>query len=225
MKLLVIEPDIANSIFLDRALTENGYAVYLANNAAAAERLATLDDYAATILDPDLPDEDGFTLLARLKSRGFSPPVLIVSTRQTIDDRVRGLELGGGDYLIKPYALPELRARLRNLLRPTSNLRQEPTILRVRDLELNLRSREVHRAGKPLKLTTHEFELLELLCRHPGRVITRSVILEQAWGMHIDSLSNVIDVHIYRLRRKLEKPHLPPMIRTVRGIGYALRDI
>ena len=224
MKVLVIDYDVSNSKALERDLAENGDSVYLAPNAATAERLARHGDYSAVILDPDLPDEDGLTLIARLKSRGLSSPVLILSARRSIEDRVRGLEIAGGDYLLKPYALPELLARLRNLVRPWGKPPRESTMLCVRDLELNLRSREVSRAGKLLKMTTQEFALLELLCRHPGRVVTRSMIMEQAWGKRIQSVTNVIDVHIYRLRRKVELPNLPPMIRTVRGIGYVLRD-
>jgi two-component system copper resistance phosphate regulon response regulator CusR len=224
MKLLVIEDDLANSKFLERALTENGYTIDLALNAATAERLAMDGDYAAVILDLGLPDEDGLTLITRLKARGFSAPVLILSARRALDDRVRGLEQGGDDYLVKPYALPELLARLRNLLRRNASPSDQSTILRVLDLELNLLRREAARAGETLQLTTQEFALLEFLCRNAGRVVTRSMILQQVWGMRIQPDTNVVDVHIYRLRSKVERTDLPTMIRTIRGVGYVLRD-
>lgn len=224
MKLLVIEDDPANAKFLERALTENGYTIDLAHNAATADQLAMDGDYAAVILDLGLPDEDGLTLITRLKARGFSAPVLILSARRALDDRVRGLEQGGDDYLVKPYALPELLARLRNLLRRNATASDQSTILRVLDLELNLLRREAARAGETLQLTTQEFALLEFLCRNSGRVVTRSMILQQVWGMRIQPDTNVVDVHIYRLRSKVERPDLPPMIRTIRGVGYVLRD-
>jgi len=224
MKLLVIEDDLANSKFLERALTENGYTIDLAPNAATADRLAMDGDYAAVILDLGLPDEDGLTLITRLKARGFSAPVLILSARRALDDRVRGLEQGGDDYLVKPYALPELLARLRNLLKRNSSPTDHSTVLRVLDLELNLLRREAVRAEETLQLTTQEFALLEFLCRNAGRVVTRSMILQQVWGMRIQPDTNVVDVHIYRLRSKVERSDLPTMIRTIRGVGYVLRD-
>ncbi len=224
MKLLVVEDDLANAQFLERALTENGYAIDLAHNAAAAERLALEGGHAVIILDLGLPDEDGLSLITRLKASGFKAPVLILSARRAVDDRVRGLEQGGDDYLTKPYALPELLARVRNLLRRNSSAPDTSTMLRVLDLEMNLLRREATRAGELLQLTTQEFALLEFLCRHAGRVVTRSMILQQVWGMRIQPDTNVVDVHIYRLRSKVERQELPPLIRTIRGVGYVLRD-
>lgn len=224
MKLLVIEDDAANARFLERALTENGYQVDLAGNAKVAEALAIEGEHAAIILDLGLPDEDGLSLITRLKEQGVSAPVLILSARRSVDDRVRGLEQGGDDYLTKPYALPELLARLRNLLRRRADAGETATILRVMDLELNLIRREASRAGEILQLTTQEFALLEYLCRNAGRVVTRSMILDQVWGMRIQPDTNVVDVHIYRLRNKVDRQDLAPVIRTIRGVGYVLRD-
>jgi DNA-binding response OmpR family regulator len=224
MKLLVVEDDVANAQFLERALAENGYNIDLAHNAASAERLALEGGHAVIILDLGLPDEDGLSLITRLKAAGVKAPVLILSARRAVDDRVRGLEQGGDDYLTKPYALPELLARVRNLLRRNSSASDTSTVLRVLDLEMNLLRREATRAGELLQLTTQEFALLEFLCRHAGRVVTRSMVLQQVWGMRIQPDTNVVDVHIYRLRSKVERPELPQLIRTIRGVGYVLRD-
>jgi DNA-binding response OmpR family regulator len=224
MKLLVIEDDPANARFLERSLVENGYQVDLAGSARAAEALAVEGEYAGIILDLGLPDDDGLNLITRLKEQGVSAPVLILSARRSVDERVRGLEQGGDDYLTKPFALPELLARLRNLLRRRFETVDSSTTVRALDLELNLIRREASRNGEVLQLTTQEFALLEFLCRNAGRVVTRTMILDQVWGMRIQPDTNVVDVHIYRLRSKIERPNLPPLIRTIRGVGYVLRD-
>jgi two-component system copper resistance phosphate regulon response regulator CusR len=224
MRLLVIEDEIQNRRFLERSLTENGYQVDLAPTAQAAEKLARTNTHSAIILDLGLPDEDGLTLITRLKQNGLRAPVLILSARRSLDDRVRGLEIGGDDYLTKPFALPELLARLRNLLRRNAPPSDVATVLRVLDLKVDLLRREATRGDEKLQLTTHEFALLEYLCRNAGRIISRSMILDQVWGMRIEPDTNVVDVHIYRLRGKLETRNTPPLIRTIRGVGYVLRD-
>ena len=155
---------------------------------------------------------------------GVRAPVLILSARRSVDDRVRGLEQGGDDYLTKPFALAELLARLRNLLKRNGPAGSESTRLRVQDLELDLLRREATRAGKVLQLTQQEFVLLEYLCRNAGRVVTRSMILDKVWGMRIQPDTNVVDVHIYRLRGKVDGAGQPPLIRTMRGVGYVLKD-
>jgi two-component system copper resistance phosphate regulon response regulator CusR len=175
------------------------------------------------IVDLGLPDQDGISLIMRLREVGVNAPVLILSARRSVDDRVRGLELGGDDYLTKPFALAELLARLRNLLKRNSP-QGEATKLRVQDLELDLLRREATRAGQVLQLTPQEFVLLEYLCRNAGRVVTRSMILDKVWGMRIQPDTNVVDVHIYRLRGKVDGNQQPPLIKTLRGVGYVLKE-
>ena len=224
MRLLVIEDDVANQNFLERSLSQNGFTVDIAPTGRAAERMAPGGNHAAIILDLGLPDDDGLSLITRLKQQGVRAPVLILSARRSLDDRVRGLELGGDDYLTKPYALPELLARLRNLLRRNAPPADATTVLSVLDLRLDLLRREATRGSEILQLTTQEFSLLEYLCRNAGRVVTRSMILDKVWGMRIQPDTNVVDVHIYRLRSKVDGNGLQPLIRTLRGVGYVLKD-
>src|ERR1700759_8782 len=223
MQLLLVEDDREIQGFLKHALTEAGYQVDLAADALAAERLALKGRPDILIVDLGLPDMDGIALILRLRPLGVHAPVLILSARRSGDDRVRGLEQGGDDYLTKPFALAELLARLRNLMKRNAP-GNATTCLRVLDLELDLLRREASRSGETLDLTTHEFALLEYLCRNPGRVVTRSMILDKVWGMRIQPDTNVVDVQIYRLRRKVDTEGRPPLIRTLRGVGYVLRD-
>lgn len=224
MRLLIVEDEDHIQAFLQRALTEAGYAVDVAPDGKAAEILAAANTYDALVIDLGLPDQDGISLIMRLRQIGVGAPVLILSARRSVDDRVRGLEQGGDDYLTKPFALAELLARLRNLIKRHVPSSGEATRLRVLDLELDLLRREATRSGQPLQLTPQEFVLLEYLCRNAGRVVTRSMILESVWGMRIQPDTNVVDVHIYRLRGKVDGPGQPPLIRTLRGVGYVLKD-
>src|ERR1700690_4377274 len=178
----------------------------------------------ALIVDLGLPDRDGISLILRLRQLGLTSPVLILSARRSVDDRVRGLEQGGDDYLTKPFALAELLARVRNLVRRTNSSSAAATRLRVLDLELDLLRREASRSGELLNLTPQEFILLEYLCRNAGRVVTRFMILDEVWGMRIQPDTNVVDVHIYRLRGKVDTDGRGPLIRTLRGVGYVLND-
>jgi two-component system copper resistance phosphate regulon response regulator CusR len=224
MRLLLVEDEHEIRSFLKQALTEAGYEVDLAGDGRSAEGLALAHSYDILIVDLGLPDQDGISLILRLRERGVRAPVLILSARRSVDDRVRGLEQGGDDYLTKPFALAELLARLRNLLRRNAPAATEATRLRVQDLELDLLRREATRGGQALQLTAQEFVLLEYLCRNAGRVVTRSMILEKVWGMRIQPDTNVVDVHIYRLRGKVDGNGVQPLIRTLRGVGYVIKD-
>jgi DNA-binding response OmpR family regulator len=224
MHLLLVEDEFEIQSFLWRSLTEAGYQVEVAGDGNTAERLAIENEHDALIVDLGLPDQDGITLILRLRQLGVSAPVLILSARRSVDDRVRGLEQGGDDYLTKPFALAELLARLRNLLKRPKLSSFDATHVRVLDLELDILRREASRGGELLNLTPQEFVLLEYLCRNAGRVVTRSMILDQVWGMRIQPDTNVVDVHIYRLRGKVDTEGRQPLIRTLRGVGYVLKD-
>jgi DNA-binding response OmpR family regulator len=224
MRLLLVEDEHDIQAFLKQALTEAGYEVDVAPDGKTAETLATAAAYDILIVDLGLPDQDGISLILSLRNIGVHAPVLILSARRSVDDRVRGLEQGGDDYLTKPFALAELLARLRNLLKRNSPAGGEATRLRVLDLELDLLRREATRSGQPLQLTPQEFVLLEYLCRNAGRVVTRSMILDKVWGMRIQPDTNVVDVHIYRLRGKVDGSGQQPLIRTLRGVGYVIKE-
>ena len=224
MRLLMVEDEHDIQAFLRQALAEAGYDVDVAPDGRSAEALAKNNKYDILIVDLGLPDQDGITLITRLRQLGVLAPVLILSARRSLDDRVRGLEQGGDDYLTKPFALAELLARLRNLLKRNAPQGSELTRLRVQDLELDLLRREATRSGQALQLTPQEFVLLEYLCRNAGRVVTRSMILDKVWGMRIQPDTNVVDVHIYRLRGKVDGNGQAPLIRTLRGVGYVLQD-
>ena len=224
MRVLLVEDEVEIQGFLQRSLTEAGYQVEAAANAKNAERMSLASVHDILIVDLGLPDEDGLSLILRLRQFGLRAPVLILSARRSVDDRVRGLEQGGDDYLTKPFALAELLARVRNLVKRNTSSATEATRLRVLDLELDLLRREASRSGEILNLTPQEFVLLEYLCRNAGRVVTRSMILDAVWGMRIQPDTNVVDVHIYRLRGKVDTSGRQPLIRTLRGVGYVLKD-
>lgn len=224
MRLLLVEDEMDIQSFLKSSLSDAGYSVDAASDGKCAERLALENEYDVLVVDLGLPDQDGISLILRLRQFGVQAPVLILSARRSVDDRVRGLEHGGDDYLTKPFALAELIARLRNLLKRNGPSGGEATRLRVVDLELDLLRHEAYRSGQALQLTPQEFTLLEYLCRNAGRVVTRSMILDQVWGMRIHPDTNVVDVHIYRLRGKVDGKGQPPLIQTLRGIGYVLKD-
>ncbi len=224
MRLLLVEDELDIRRFLAHALSEAGYQVDVASDAKAAMKLAPDSDYHLLVVDLGLPDQDGIDLITALRQSGVRAPVLILSARRSVDERVRGLEQGGDDYLTKPFALAELLARLRNLLKRESRTEETAVQLRVLDLEMDLLHREVTRSGTPLQLTSQEFALLEFLCRNAGRVVTRSMILEGVWGMRIEPKTNVVDVQMSRLRSKVDGRGRKPLIATLRGMGYVLRN-
>jgi two-component system copper resistance phosphate regulon response regulator CusR len=225
MRLLLVEDDLAIREFLKRALLEAGYGVDIASDAKTGELRALEGIHDAFIIDLGLPDMDGLDLIARCRAQGSSAPVLILSARRSVDERVEGLERGGDDYLTKPFALSELLARLRNLLRRSSAHQNDSTRLQAADLRLDLLRHEARRGDQLLQLTAQEFALLEYLCRNAGRVVTRTMILDHVWRTRIDPTTNVVDVHIYRLRSKVDHNAAKPLIHTIRGLGYVLKHV
>ncbi len=218
----MVEDDARIAGFVARALGEAGHAVdVVASAEAALERLPD-PAYDALIVDLMLPGMDGVELIERLRGHGDATPVLILSARRSVEDRVRGLLRGGDDYLVKPFALAELEARLLAPVRRAQRAPTEPGLLRVEDLELDLERREARRGGRRLELSPREFALLAYLCRNRGRVVTRTMILDHVWRARFDPQTNVVDVYVHRLRRKVDGPGERPLIRTVRGVGYAL---
>jgi len=222
VKILVVDDDAAVSGSIDRALRLEGYEVkVVADGHAALESLA-LSPPDAVVLDLGLPDLDGLEVCRRLRSTGDDIPVLILTARDAVDDRVVGLDAGADDYLVKPFALAELLARLRALLRRRTG--EEGEVLRFGDLSLDLGTREASRGERTFTLTRIEFDLLELLLRHPRQVLTREVILERVWGYDFDSGTNSLAVYVGYLRRKTEADGEPRCLHTVRGVGYVLRE-
>ena len=220
MKILVVEDESKTGDYLTQGLTEAGYVVDLARNGVDGAHLATSEDYDLVILDVMLPGLDGWGVLQAIRKAGRSMPVLFLTARSQVDDRVKGLELGADDYLLKPFAFSELLARVRTLLRRGRSM--EPEVLRVADVELDLLRRRVVRGGRRIDLTAKEFALLELLLRRHDEVLPRSLIASQVWDMNFDSDTNVIEVAVRRLRAKIDDGFEPKLIHTVRGMGYVL---
>ncbi|MBK7250215.1 MAG: winged helix-turn-helix domain-containing protein [Gammaproteobacteria bacterium] len=223
MHILLIEDDAEAARHVANGLRESGYSCELAADGREGLYRATEGRYDLIIADRMLPQLDGLSVIATLRERGISTPVLILSALGTVDDRVRGLRAGGDDYLTKPFAFSELLARIEALLRrrPTTS---GVTQLRVADLELDLLARRVRRADRDIELTAKEFQLLEFLMRHAGQVVTRTMLLEGVWDLHFDPQTNLIDVHMSRLRQAVDRGFDPPLIHTIRGAGYTLRN-
>lgn len=222
MKLLIIEDDERIRDFVLRGLKKHGHVVNHADNGKDGLFLAAGEKYDALIIDRMLPGLDGLSILKMLRSTGNFTPAIFLTTMDGIDDRVEGLEAGADDYLVKPFAFAELLARLGALMRrpPVSDVKTE---IRVGDLEINLLKRIVIRAGKVIELQPQEFKLLEYLMRSDGRVVTRTMLLENVWDFHFDPQTSVVETHISRLRAKIDKGQKSEMLKTLRGVGYLLR--
>lgn len=222
VKILIVEDEPKTGEYLRQGLSEAGFVVDLARHGMDGLHLALTGDYDLVVLDVMLPGLDGWSVLQTVRRAGHEMPVLFLTARDQVEDRVRGLELGADDYLVKPFAFEELIARVRALLRRRGAGAAE--VLRYSDLQLDVRTREVSRAGEPIRLTAKEFDLLTLFLRHPRQVLARDFIMERVWGYDFSGESNVLEVYVGYLRQKLEAGGRPRLIHTVRGVGYVLKE-
>ena len=221
-RILVVEDDAEAAGQLAEELTTSGYKVDLAATGNEALRLGSVSDYAVITIDRMLPDVDGITVMRQLREAGTAAPFLIISALGEVDERVRGLRAGGDDYLVKPFSFVELLARIEALGRRSDVIAKE-TILRVGDLAIDLIDRTASRSGNEIDLLPREFQLLEYLVRNEGRVVSRAMLLQHVWDLHFDPSTNIIDVYVGRVRRKVDDQQAYPLIHTVRGVGYCLR--
>jgi two-component system OmpR family response regulator len=222
MRLLVVEDDSTIASFLVKGLQEAGYAVDAAEDGNRGLQFALTEPYDAAVLDLMLPGRDGLSVLEELRRRRVAVPVLILSAKRSVDDRVKGLQAGGDDYLTKPFAFSELLARIQALIRRSQGV-TEPTRLIAGDITMDLVTRKVERAGRPLDLRPREFALLEYLMRNAGRVVSKTMIMEHVWNYSFDPRTNIVDVLVFRLREKVDRDFEVKRIQTVRGIGYVLQ--
>ena len=220
MRILVVEDEAKVLSFIRKGFQEHGFCVDTATDGREGYFLSTSEEYDCIVLDIMLPSLDGYEVLKQLRSKGKQTPVIFLTAKDTVDDRVQGLELGADDYLVKPFAFSELLARVRALIRRGKD--QESTIFQVSDLMLDSAKRVVKRAGKIITLTPKEFILLQYLMEHTKEVVTRTMLSENVWGYHFDSMTNVIDVHITNLRKKIDAGNVVPLLHTLRGVGYVL---
>ncbi len=224
MRILVIEDDKEVASYLSKGLKESGFVVDLCDNGKSGLHLATNESYDLLLIDRMMPEMDGLTVIKMLRAGGSKVPVLVLSALGEVDDRVQGLRAGGDDYLVKPFSFSELLARIEALTRRSSQQQEVVTALKVADLEMDLLARTVKRGGQNIDLQPREFRLLEYFMRNPDQVLTRTMLLEKVWDYHFDPQTNVIDVHISRLRAKIDKDFEVPLLHTIRGAGYVLRE-
>lgn len=222
MRILVVEDDPKIASFVVKGLKQNGYAVDHAADGETGLALASATPFDAAVVDVMLPQLDGLSLVRQLRQQQHNVPVLFLSAKASVDDRIRGLQSGGDDYLVKPFAFSELLARIQALIR-RAHRETEPTTLRVADLTLNLLQREVTRGGQKIELQTREYQVLEYLIRHAGQAVSKTTILEHVWDYSFDPQTNVVDVVVCRLRNKVDRDFDRKLIHTIRGVGYALR--
>ena len=222
MKILVIEDEKKTADYLGRGLTENGFVVDVCGDGEDGLHLARGTDYDLIILDVQLPRRDGWSVIAELRRSGKQTLALFLTARDSLQDRVKGLDLGADAYLVKPFAFSELLAQIRTLLRRSPS--RQPDMIRVGDLQVDFTHHKATRGGKKLELTPKEFALLSLLIRRSGEVLSRTLIAEQVWDMNFDSNTNIVDVHVRRLRAKVDDPFEKKLVHTVRGMGYILRE-
>ncbi|MDS1822717.1 heavy metal response regulator transcription factor [Vibrio parahaemolyticus] len=226
MKILIVEDEHKAGEYLQKGLIESGYVVDLVHDGVDGLYHSTSEEYDLILLDIMLPKLDGWQVLNTLRSSGIHTPVIMLTAKEQVEDRVRGFELGANDYVVKPYAFAELLARVQNVFRHhiAAQVVASPQTLRVADLELDMIKRVATRAGQSMSLTAKEYALLELLMRKTGQVLSRTTIASLVWDMNFDSYTNVIDVAVKRLRSKVDKPFDKPLIHTVRGMGYKLEE-
>jgi len=223
LRVLLVEDDVKISSFVVKGLKEAGFAVDHAANGEDGLHLALTTSYDAAIIDVMLPELDGLSLIKELRSRGVGTPIIILSARGSVDDRVKGLQTGSDDYLTKPFSFAELLARVQALIRRSSSGTADPSHLQVGDLSMDLLRREVIRAGRKIDLQPREFALLEYMMSSAGRVITRTMIMEHVWNYDFDPQTNVVDVLVCRVRNKVDRGFKEKMIHTIRGVGYVLK--
>lgn len=223
MRILVVEDEFKTAQFIKKGLNEVGYSVDVVHTASEAESFIASSEYDLVILDVMLPDQSGFETAQNLRRDGYTGSILMLTAMSTTKDKVTGLDAGADDYLTKPFAFDELLARVRANFRRKSNAQNSNNILKFADLEMNLVERKVFRAGQEIELTTKEFALLEFFLRNPGRPLGRVSIAEHVWDIHFDSESNVIDVYVNMLRKKIDHPFSRKLIQTVVGLGYVLK--
>jgi two-component system OmpR family response regulator len=224
VRILLVEDDRETATHVSNGLRQAGYDVRHCDDGRDGLAAAQAEPFDLLIVDRMLPTLDGLSIVSQLRADGSAAPVLVLSALGTVDHRVEGLKAGGDDYLVKPFSLVELLARVEALLRRSRPDGSPGTVLRLADLELNRMTRRVARAGKDISLTTREYQLLEYLMQHPGQVVTRTMLLESVWDLHFDPQTNLIDVHISRLRQAIDRDFKPPLLHTVRGAGYVLRE-
>ena len=223
MRILLIEDDQKIAHFIARGLKENGYTVDHAFEGLDGLHLALTESYDVGIFDIMLPEMNGLQIIGNMRKRDISTPIIILSARHSVSDRIKGLQTGADDYLIKPFSFSELLARVQALIRRSTGV-SEPTSLKLGDLKLDLLSREVMRANQKIELQPREFSLLQYMMQNSGKAISKTAILEHIWGYHFDPQTNVVDVLVCRLRAKIDKDFDPKLLRTIRGVGYVLKD-